>query len=177
MGNLRKVIGHEVAQLIPVWLFFFLTFSLLRLTQSVAVSEQGLKLSTPSLVLVGSLIVAKVFLVMDLFKFMNRYDERPIIYGVLWKGAIYWLGAVAFFFIEQFVEALVKHHDWIQAQAEFWLRVRSPWFGLCAIWLAVLIFSFCATRELSRVLGKKRFLQIWFGPPLKVISNDSDKVA
>jgi len=177
MGRALKLIRKEARDLFPVWLFFFLTFSLLRLTQSVALSEQGLKLSTPSLVLVGSLIVAKAFLVMDLFKFMNRYDERPIIYTVLWKSGIYWIGTVAIFFVEQFIEMFIKHHDLIQAQKELLFRAKSPWFILSSIWLALLIFAFCATREISRVLGKKRFVQIWFGSRLKVISNDSNKVA
>jgi hypothetical protein len=177
MERISKAIKHEIAQLIPIWLFFFLAFSLLRLTQAMLLREQGLQLSTPSLVLVGSLIVAKAFLIMDVFRFMNRFDHRPIIYSTLWKSGIYWVGVVVVFYLEQLAELLLNHHTLTQAHQEMISRMGTPRFALAAVWVALLIFGFCATREVSRTIGKKRFIQIWFGPAMKVISNDSKKAA
>jgi hypothetical protein len=170
-------IGREVVKLIPVWLFFFLTFSLLRVTQSVALEGEGLRLTSPSLVLVGSLIVAKAFLVMDVFKFMNRYDHRPIIYGVLWKSGIYWLCALVVFYVEQFAELLLRHDSLAHAQRELFSKMDTPHSGITLVWLALLIFVFCATRELEQVLGKKRFMQMWFGTSIRSEIREQKKVA
>jgi hypothetical protein len=81
MSKSSKPWGHELKQLFPIWLFFFLAFSLLRLTQSVILEEMGINLTTPSLVLMGSLIVAKAFLVLDWFSFVERYQGKPLIFA------------------------------------------------------------------------------------------------
>jgi hypothetical protein len=163
MRKSEKPLGHELRQLFPVWLFFFLAFSLLRLTQSVILEEMGINVTTPSLVLVGSLIVAKAFLVLDWFSFVERYRGKPLLFDVLWKTGIYLVGAVVMYVLEQFVESLIKHHDSAVAWGRLSDAVVNPRFCVLFLWLGLLIFAFTAARETIRALGKERFKSLWFG--------------
>jgi hypothetical protein len=40
-----------------------------------------------------------------------------------------------------------------------------PHFWAIQLWLIVLIFVYCSMRELVRVIGRQRVLQIFFGTP------------
>jgi hypothetical protein len=175
MNRILKVIKDEGISLFPVWLFFFLAFSLLRLTENIRLREQGIHLSTPSLVLVGSLIVAKAFLILNVFRFMNRYEGRPLIYSVLWKTVIYWVGSLVVFYLEQVLEVVLKTHDLAKARELVFTKMDVPQFWISATWLALLLFAFCGTQELARTIGMQRFKQMWFGTSARPnISDRSD---
>jgi hypothetical protein len=158
-----KRVGHEVRELFPIWLFFFLAFSLLRLTQSVILRGFGFHLTTPSLVLVGSLIVAKAFLILDWFGFVERFNGKPLIFGVLWKTCLYYCGAFIVYCLEQIIEFTIKHHDPILAWQRFSSAAGTARFWLIQLWLLLLLFAFTAARETIRALGESRFMTLWFG--------------
>jgi hypothetical protein len=158
-----KRIGHELRQLLPVWLFFFLAFSLLRLTQSVTLSQFGFHSTTPSLVLLGSLIVAKSFLLLDLFSFVERFNGRPLLYSVVWKTGIYYVGAFVIFCLEQLIELGIKHHSFAFAQTQLSDALSKPRFWVVQLWLVLLLFAYSAARETMRAIGRDHFMSLWFG--------------
>jgi hypothetical protein len=158
-----KKVGHEFKELFPIWCFFFLAFSLLRLTQSVILSEFGFHVTTPSLVLLGSLIVAKAFLILDWFSFVERFNGRPLVFGVLWKTFIYYCGAFLIYCLEQFVEFTIRHHSPALAWDRISTAAGTPRFWLVQLWLLLLLFVFTAARETIRALGESRFMALWFG--------------
>lgn len=164
MSKSGKPWGHELKQLFPIWLFFFLAFSLLRLTQSVILHELGINFTTPSLVLMGSLVVAKAFLVLDWFRFVGRYNGKPLIAGVMWRTWIYYLGAFLMYCLEQLLESALKHHDPALAWDKLSMALMTPRFWIIQLWLVLLIFAFTATRETVRALGRSQFMVLWFGP-------------
>jgi hypothetical protein len=72
---------------------------------------------------------------------------------------------------------MLRHDSLAQAQRELFSKIDTPHFGIISVWLALLIFVFCATRELARVLGKKHFLQMWFGHSIRSEPREQKKVA
>lgn len=163
MSRLFKSAGREIKELLPVWLFFFLAFSLLRVTQTVTVQQYGLHFTTPSLVLLGSLIVAKAFLLIDMFSFVERFRGRPLIYDVLWKTSIYFVGSFIIYFLEQLVELGIKHRSLSFGWNQVTTAVSSFRFGIIMIWLFLLLFAYTAIRETAQAFGKQRFMNLWFG--------------
>jgi hypothetical protein len=171
MRRTKKPWGHELKALFPIWAFFFLAFGLLRLTQSVVLRGFGVNVTTPSLVLVGSLIVAKAYLVLDWFRFVARYNDKPLITSVMWKTGIYYVGTFVVYFLEQVIEFTFKHHDPALAWERLSRALVTPRFWIIQLWLVLLIFAFTATRETIRVLGKKQFMMLWFGNLAKSFGN------
>lgn len=162
MPRLFKNAGKELKELLPVWLFFFVAFSLLRLTQSVILREAGFNSSTPSLVLVGSLIVAKVFLVLDWFSFVERFKEKPLVFDVLWKTGIYFVGSFIFYCAEQLIETMIKDHDAGLAWRKLEMSLATPRMWVILVWLLVLLFVYTAARETILAIGKTHMMKLWF---------------
>lgn len=163
MHRLVRSVARELRELAPIWLFFFLAFSLLRLTQTLIIRQYGIHATTPSLVLVGSLIVAKTFMIVELFSFVGRYHEKPLIYDVVWKTGIYYLAALVIYFVEQLIELTIRHHSAAFAWTDVTSAAATPHFWVGQLWFLLLLFAFTAGRETSRAIGKGRVAALWFG--------------
>jgi hypothetical protein len=66
---------HELRQLIPVILFFFVAFQLLALTETMMLEQYGIRVSTFLTATVAALVVAKVVLIADHLPFVDRFPE------------------------------------------------------------------------------------------------------
>jgi hypothetical protein len=151
----------EAAHLLPSFLFFFLAFSLLRLTQTIILKGAGVSSVPPSKVLVGSIIVAKALLTVDKFNFFRRLERRPVISVALIKTAIYFMAALAFQYGDGLYE--YRHQDLSEAIRLVAARFSTPRFWMIQTWLLVLLFILSSTRELARKVGRKRFRKLFFG--------------
>ncbi|HVE41005.1 MAG TPA: hypothetical protein VNM14_14010 [Planctomycetota bacterium] len=151
----------EAVHLLPGFLFFFLAFSLLRLTQSVILKEAGITTVPPSKVLVGSLIVAKALLTVDKFNLFRRLERRPVLSIVVVKTAVYFVAALLFQYGDGLYE--FRHRDLSEASHLVAARFSSPRFWVIQAWLLVLLFAFGSARELARKVGRKRFRKLFFG--------------
>src|SRR5262249_51464154 len=144
-------------------IYFFLAFSLIRLTQLLVLREYGIQSETPSLVLLGSLIIAKVFMIMDHLSFVERYRGRPLVYGVLWKTALYFICTFVVSYLERMIEFLRHKHNFAEANQVLIETFQTPRFWMTEIWLLILIFFFCASRDTIRAVGNQRLRELWFG--------------
>jgi hypothetical protein len=147
--------------LFPIWLFFFSSFSLLRLTQTSILEEYKIHTFPPSQVLVGSLIIAKIFLVADRLRFVNRFESRSVLVSALWKGWIY----VGLAFLLEYAEDIfdLRHHGFAKANEEVVARLSHLRFWLLQVWLVLLLFGFIVHREFVRKMGRERFREVFLG--------------
>jgi len=155
-------LAHEAQRLLPAWLYFYLIFSLLRLTQTAVLHEFGVSVTPPSRVLAGSLIVAKAIITVDALRVFRRLDSRAVLISAPFKTAIYYL--TIFFF--QYSETLFEFrlHGLEAASLEFGRRLGTPRFWVIQAWLVVLLFAFSAVRAFARKVGPRRFRRHLLGP-------------
>jgi hypothetical protein len=157
-----QVIAREVKELIPPTLFFFVAFSLLMLTQILVLKDHGIDGWDWGAAAIGALIVGKVVLVADHFRFVDRYPEKPLIWNAVWKTLIYLIAAT----IVRYLEALLPllFHGEGFAEANRTIAAESSWerFVLVHMWLAVLLFVYCCLRELVRHIGPKKVARMFF---------------
>ena len=154
-------LGVEARSLLPTWIFFMFSFSLLRLTQNVILSDAGIDVVPPSKVFVGSLIVAKALLTVDRLRLFTRFQHGPILVIVVLKTLAYMLVA----FVFQYSQGIYEHRHMVFAEAarEVALRFTTARFWVIQAWLVVLIFAFAATREFARRIGRSRFRRLFLG--------------
>src|SRR5688572_29882844 len=79
MIGLRERVRHELRQLIPVTLFFLVSFQLLALTKALMLGAYGIRVTTFFGALVAALVVAKVVVIADHLPFVNRFPDKPLI--------------------------------------------------------------------------------------------------
>jgi hypothetical protein len=154
-------LGTEARSLLPIWIFFLFSFSLLRLTQNVILRDAGIGVIPPSKVFVGSLIVAKALLTVDRLRLFNRFQHSPILIMVVLKSLAYMLVA----FVFQYSQGIYEHRHLVftEAAREVAHRFTTARFWVIQIWLLVLIAAFTASREFARRIGRSRFRRLFLG--------------
>src|SRR5215471_17942276 len=110
MSKILKWLYKEFLQILPVWAFFFVAFGLLALTRISIFSEYHITPEQQPEYLVGSLIMAKVVLLIDSFFKIRREPGRPLIYGTLWNTGLYFVAAMALHHVEQVITLIRDKH-------------------------------------------------------------------
>lgn len=163
MKSLFVKIEHELSELIPPTLFFFVAIGLLMLTKRLMLQQYGIPFSDFAGVVVGALIVGKIVLIVDAFPFINKFPEKPLIYNIAWKTIIYVLAAFFVRLAEHVIPLIIKYGSFREAIVRLVDETVWPHFLVIYLWLSVLLFVYCSLRELIRAIGRDHVLKLFFG--------------
>jgi hypothetical protein len=161
VSTIGEKLKHEVRELIPVTVFFFVGTQLLALTQMLILDEYRLHAPSFAGAAIGSLIIAKVVLIADHLPFVNRFPGRPIIYNVLWKTGIYYIGAILFRYVEHLIHFWRKAGSFMAANRQLVDEVVWPHVFVIQLWVLVLLLIYCTMRELTAAQGHDRMHQLF----------------
>lgn len=163
---MRKKINkvrEELRLLIPSTLFFFIALHLVVLIRTLMLEGSGIAPTTSVSIIVASILLAKAVLIADMLPFINRYPHKPLIFNVVWKSIIYFLISVLIHYSEVGFELWRKYGSFNEAFKHFDAELVWPRFWALQIMLFVMIFMYCTTRELIRVIGTNKVWRIFFG--------------
>jgi hypothetical protein len=164
MSKLLNWVREEFRQILPVWIFFFVAFALVGLTRTETLGEYHIKSSEPPEYLVGSLIMAKVVLLVDAFFKNRRLPGLPLIYGTLWTTTLYFVAALTLHYVEQIVSLMRRQHLGLaDANRQAFVVMEKPVFWTIMLSVLALTFLFCVLRELILAIGSERFMEMFFG--------------
>ncbi|MGI9232442.1 MAG: hypothetical protein ACR2RD_02325 [Woeseiaceae bacterium] len=164
MNKFFQRLKQEILGVIPTAIFFFVAFQLLALTRTLILREYEIPIDTFFAATVGALIIAKVVVVVDLLPFVNRFPDKPLIYNVLWKTAIYFVAAILVRYAEHLISFVRKYGNFADANSHLVNEVVWPHFWLVQIWLFVILLIYCVLTELARVFGRERVRAVFLGP-------------
>jgi hypothetical protein len=171
--SIGKTIKHEIMELLPPVIFFFIAFHILAFSRALMLRQYGVSMSAVAGVAVGALVAGKVVLLADLLPFINRFPDKPLVYNILWKTMIYVIAAVIIHYLEELIPLWWRAGDFSAANRKLFDEIVWPHFWALQLWLSVLLFVYCAGRELTRALGPKEVRRMLFGTPAHA-SRDSD---
>jgi hypothetical protein len=156
MKGILTWLKHEIVELAPAWLFFFFFILLLKATEWAILKEVGINEKVLGATLIFTMIIAKVFIVLDKIKAINRLDKKPLFYNILWKTILYSIGIT----LARLVEKLLSH-----SVEDIRKALGFPRFWIVLAWTLVLTFIFSSVRELFKKMGKEKFLKLLFSAP------------
>ena len=165
MRKLLAFLKHEFLELLPPTIFFFLAFNVIWVTSALMLQQYGVDVWALTKAILGALIVGKVVLLSDKLPFIDKFPDKPLIYNVGWKTAIYVTAALLFRYGELLVGSIGKYGGFVAANEHLWSETIWPRFWALHIWLVVLFLAYCSMRELIRVVGRDRVKQMFFGAP------------
>jgi len=154
---------REIREVIPPTLFFYVAFGLLLITQALVLAEHGIELLDFGAAALGALMVGKILLIVDKFRFVDRFPDRPLIYNTLWKALLYNLAALIFRYAEAVIPLAIDKGGFLAGNEALFAAIAWPRFILVQLWLAVLLVVYCAARELFRKLGPGEVRALFFG--------------
>ena len=169
-ARIWDVARHEFHEVLPPTIFFLITFHIVLLDRALMLREYGLRLASVGAAVVMALLVAKVVLIADKLPFINRFPEKPLIYNVVWKTIIYVVASLFVHYLEHLIPLWWRSGEFLEANAHLWQEIVWPHFWAIQLWLTVLIFVYCAAREMVRIIGRDRITGMFFGRPVPAVS-------
>lgn len=166
-GRWSKLVSfmlHELREVIPPTLFFFIAFNLILLTKRLILEDYRIEYTGFMIATVSALIVGKVVLVVDPMPFLRRFDHLPLAYPILFKAAVYTLFFFVVRLIEPFVHYLINggaigHGGFIEEMLGTFSWAR---FISVQMWVFVLFLVFIAANELNRLFGDGELYRMFF---------------
>ena len=110
---------------------------------------------------VNALILGKIILIADAFSFGEGFKNKPLVYAILFKSAVFSLLLVCFDILEEVIVGLVHHNTITQSM---------PTLGgggvvgmlLVALMVFIVLIPFFSFREIARAIGEDELLSILF---------------
>jgi len=164
MGKLAKTVEHELAEMIPPTIYFFVILHVVAFIRVLMTQGTGIEIATSVSIAVAALILGKAVLIANVLPFINQFPEKPLIWNVCWKTALYFLVAALIHYLEHLYDFWKDAPGFAAANEKLLAQIVWPHFWAIQILLGVLIFVYCATSELARVLGPKALKTVFFGP-------------
>jgi hypothetical protein len=165
MKKVASKIKEEVIEMIPPTLFFFIALQIVALIRALMLKGTGIAVGTFWSVTIAALVLGKAVLIADMLPFINRYPEKPLIYNVAWKTALYMLVSLVIHYLEHLIDFWRETGGLVAGNQKLLAEIVWPHFVAIQILLVVMIFSYCSMRELVRALGKRRIIDMFFISP------------
>ncbi|HET6552439.1 MAG TPA: hypothetical protein VFG49_02790 [Dyella sp.] len=164
MSNVTAKIKHEFLEMLPPTIYFFVILHIIALVRTLMTRGSGVELPVSASILLASLILGKAVLIANLLPFINRFPEKPLIWNVAWKTAIYTVIALVIHYLERLYEHWKDAPNIAAANHTLLMEMNWPRFWAIQLLLVVLVLNYCVFAELGRVIGRDRFKAMFFGP-------------
>src|SRR5262245_28505848 len=128
MSKLWATVKREFHEVLPPTIFFLISFNIVVLDRALMAREYGLQLSSVAGATVMALLVAKVVLIADKLPFINRFPEKPLIYNVAWKTAVYVLASLLLHYLEHLAPLWWRLGSFGAANDRLWEEIVWPHF-------------------------------------------------
>ncbi|BBH44243.1 MULTISPECIES: hypothetical protein [Pseudomonas] len=164
MSTVLLKLKHEFMKVLPPTLFFFVILHIVALIRALMIKGSGVELPVSASVLIASMVLGKSVLVADMLPFINRFPDKPLIWNVAWKTAMYALVALIVHYLERLYDYWKEAPGFVDANTLLWSSMNWPRFWAIQILLITLIFMYCVIAELARVIGRDRLKMMFIGP-------------
>jgi hypothetical protein len=164
VSTLAEKLRHELDELLPPTIYFFLVLHLVAFIQALMNRHSGVDLPTSMQITVAALVLGKAVLLANLLPFINRYPTEPLIWNIGWKATIYFFVALGIHYLERLVELWRKSTDFVAANQALLAEINWGHFWAIQLLLALLIAVYCVMSELIREIGPAEMKVIFFGP-------------
>lgn len=164
MNKAAAKIKEEFLAMIPPTIYFLIALHIVAFIRVLMQKGTGLPPSSTISIAVAALILGKSVLIADMLPIINRFPERPLIYNVAWKTAIYFLLSGLIHYLERLYDFSRDAGGIVAGNEKLFSEIVWPHYWAIQIILLVLILAYTTARELVRVIGKDRVVRLFFGP-------------
>jgi hypothetical protein len=152
---------HELREVLPPTIFFFVGFNLILLTTRLILADYLVQLTGFLIATMSALIVGKVVLVADLMPFLRRFDDAPLAKPILFKSVVYTFLVGVARLIEAFLHYVfgggtVGHGGFIEEQLGHFSWHR---FAAIQIWILALFLVYVTGSEVNKRFGEGRLFK------------------
>jgi len=159
-----KKLKEEFFKILPPTIYFFIALHSVAFVRVLLLKGTGISASTSMSIAVASLILGKAVLLADMLPLINRFPDKPLIYNIAWKTALYLVVSIVIHYLERLIDFWRETGGFVTGNEKLLAEIIWPHFWAIQIILLILIAMYCTVHELVRVIGKEKSLRIFFGP-------------
>jgi hypothetical protein len=160
-----QALKHELKKLIPLTIFFFLSFGYLLLILKLFLKDYSIDFGVISKALLGAIIAAKTVAILDAVMKSDRFRDSPRYVTVLYRTFVYTLLALAILFIESFIEDYRGTRALSEAIARFLQTEKFSRVLATTLLTAIVFFIHNLWREIDTYLGKGELARFFLSRP------------
>lgn len=157
----NRLVG-EVRRAFVIFVYLWALFSLFALHKGMITRED--MLTGQVLAFVNAVVLAKVMFIGDHFGLGDVYRERPLIYRVVAKSALFALLLVAFYFVEETGLEMLKGKAFTESLPQV-SGGGAAGVAASLIIMFIVLTPFFAFQELGRRIGSDTLFDLFFKPP------------
>jgi hypothetical protein len=151
-----------VRHLLPPTLYFFVAFNLISFTTDLLVHNYWFHLTSFLLATTTALVVAKVVLVVDKVRVIDKFRGAPLIQPIIYKSLFYSLVVLVVRFIEKVVEFALGAHGFGNAFQHSIHDFTWHKFVAVHVWIFICFFIYVTATEIIDLLGEGQLFRLFF---------------
>lgn len=163
--NAKEKLVHELKALGFITLYFALWVGSILLLKKLMLAQYGIHFSALALALVGTILLAKVVLVMEHIPLGAWVQNRPPVVSVIVRTVLYALGVLVTLSIERAFEARHEYGSFARALAQVYEHPRYSRVLANTICLGWALLGFNILSVLRQHFGKSWLSRLFFTRP------------
>ncbi len=101
--SLKQRAVHEVKQLAAMFVYLYVLFALFLIHESIVLAQHAISFSHYGFAFINALVLAKVMLVAEDLHLGSRFEDRPLVYPILFKSLVFAIVFICFHIVENVV--------------------------------------------------------------------------
>ena len=164
--SIKEKLVHELKEVGLITLYFAAWFFLVLFLKKLLLAQYGIHFSALALALIGSVLLAKVVLLMEYIPVEAWVRNQPAVVPVILRTVIYALGVFVALTIERAFEARHEYGGVARALTRIYEHPLYPRVLFNTICLGCALLGFNILSVLRRNLGKNGLRKMFFDRPL-----------
>jgi len=159
--SLKERVLDSIKTFMQMFLYLWLVFGLLAVHQSIILSQYQIDYRSHGLAFFNALVFAKVMLIAEDLSLGDRFNEKPLIYPVLFKSLLFAIALICFHIVEHTLIGMWHGRSVAESFSEIGVNKLRGILSYSVI-ATVALIPFFILREMSRVIGKDQFWSLFF---------------
>ncbi len=170
--GVKERVVSEARQFLVVFGYVWLLLEVFDLHRSLVLGDANL-IRHQSLAILKALAFAKILFVAEEMGLGERFKEKPLIWPVLFKSALF----AALLMIFNLLEKAIEHKFWPHAGRDEIHLVDFQMIFCAGIVMFVALTPFFGMRELGKIAGAAQMYQLFFVQRMRLAPLSDDKKA
>ena len=160
----KQKLKHELEAVVVTTLYFAAWLGVLIVLKKLVLEEYQIEFRGLSMVLIGSLVLAKVVLVLEYVPLGHWTEHRPAIFEVLLRTVLYGLGVLVVLILEKAFEARHEQGGFIPALTRIFQHPEMPHVLANTICITCALLAFNSMSIIREHLGEGNLARLYLAP-------------
>lgn len=162
MKKALKFLKHELLEMLPPTIFFFIVFHIIIIVRALFVEQYGISAASSASAAVGALIVGKSILIADALPLFRWFGQSRLIYNVVWRVLLYVIVVLLLQILEELIPAITKYGALWTAAEHLLGEIEWSRFWATHIILIVFLVIYSLATAITGAIGREQTLEILF---------------